>query len=269
MVKSLEEFFIDLVKYHLQANEKEALGVLSISQEINKSDDIAMFSEHDEKVQDLAKDFFDSHYHAVQVLDCALDRGIILKHVEDAVAKLSKLEKSLEKDMKALCTLKRFDIRLQDALKFIGGDKLSPEELFSSYKDKIFQIEDKAGKKKLKTHRIGFFELMPGANNLLNYQISKILEINRLLSEELNRLIEQNHIEEVILDNVNQQELDEFLAAVKGEKILAHSLFDKLIREANLEAAYNQANLNSIGNEYAINFLYRLAWDGRFSLVPA
>ncbi len=203
---------------------------------------------------DLARaiyDFFYEYFTMIEQVPYLLDAKSAIECFSSTLDKYYGLESLLRKELAADFTefkdfFEDYKLMLENRLEAIQQEQKAIARLDEkSLDDRIYFLETTEGRK-LVLDMQQVPEPLIGMNDLLNYQIMQIININQRVYDQIIHLAQINSITEIyVRSNIkpNEQEQFEFWQQIEEDK-------------------KNPGVLEEIAEEYSLNLLYRLAWDG-------
>jgi len=227
------------------------------------SDLVEAFAD-DKSLQDRVEKFLNIFFLLMQRASSILDPKLVIEQFQIAEQAFNDLNAVLDDsqcsdDLKEL--IEDYGLTIENRLRAVLNEQDFINKHLADCIKNSLQVDKKASTLKL------VFQDLPGPligmNDLLNYQLKQIIEINKMLYSAIEEQMEANKLKKLIIpsQNISDELIDDFY------ELLAEDKQDlSLMQEKDFINPDDEELIQDIALEVASNLIYRIYWEDKFKV---
>lgn len=204
-----------------------------------------------------AKSFFEEFFTLVKEAAYILDPELIISRFEEALENFNSLNSNIEEeDLKEY--IEDFGLTLENRLLAIKNEhRFYVEQISGFIEASIEVLKEEYGTKIILRIQDTPAPLI-GIDDLLNYQIKQLVEINQKIYEKLSEILVKYPDAELVIktgEEISEETIEDFKTQIEEDKEELRSM-----QEQNELEAEDIELINDIAAELATNLVYRIYW---------
>ncbi len=216
-----------------------------------------------------AKIFFDAFFLLMQEAPYILNPQTVMTKFEETMDLFTKLNSSIEGSnyehkQEMLDFLEEYGLTLENRLLAIKNEQIFFKEHLSKCVDASLQVIKKDSTTELILTLQNAPSPLIGMEDLLNYQVKQVVEVNQMIFAKLQELMTENNLRKIFIHS--DQSIPPEIITEFNEQFEQDKADLREIQQKDFCTTDDEELIEDIATELATNLIYRIHWEEKYEI---